>query len=127
MKLLIDTHVFLWLLYAPEKIDTKQMQALNNLDNTLYLSSMSIAEIMIKRSLGKLNVDFKNPNELINILEHMGIKLLDYDGLSALHLGSLPFHHRDPFDRMIITQAIEYNYTIVTVDAKFKMYPCKLL
>jgi PIN domain nuclease of toxin-antitoxin system len=127
VKLLIDTHIFLWLLYSPEKVPSKQMAYLSDTGNLLYLSAMSIAEIMIKHSLGKLDIDLHSPKKLTEILEKMGIILLDYDGMSALRLGALPFHHRDPFDRMIITQAIQHSLTIVTVDSKFSNYPCKLL
>ncbi len=61
------------------------------------------------------------------ILDEMGIEVLDFDANSALLLGSLPFYHRDPFDRMIISQAITRKYKIISVDKKFKLYDCELL
>jgi PIN domain nuclease of toxin-antitoxin system len=127
MRLLLDTHIFLWLLYQPEKVSRHHMAHLRDTDNALYLSAVSIAEIMIKHSLGKLDISLPSHDALVEILDQMGITLLDYDGASALHLGTLPFHHRDPFDRMIITQAIEHNLTIVTVDSYFQKYGCRLL
>ena len=57
----------------------------------------------------------------------MGVDVLDFDANSALVLGTLPFHHRDPFDRMIISQAITKQYKIISVDKKFKLYNCELL
>ncbi len=123
MNIIIDTHVFLWLLYSPEKIKSSQLEVLQDLDNSLYLSSMSIAEIMIKKSLGKLDVEF----QLDFVLPKLGVSLIDYDAFSALRLASMPFHHQDPFDRMIISQAIENKFYILTADRKFKMYDCLLI
>jgi len=78
---------------------------------------------MIKKSLGKLDVEF----DLNYALEMFGMKILDFDAKSALKLASLSFHHRDPFDRMIISQAIANNYTVFSLDRKFEMYGCELL
>ncbi len=123
MNIIIDTHIFLWLASDVKKVDKKYMQYLENTDNNIYLSSLSIAEIMIKKSIGNLEFDA----DILKILEEMGIEVLDFDGCSALLLGSLPFHHRDPFDRMIISQAVTKKYNIISVDRKFKLYDCKLL
>ncbi len=123
MKILIDTRIFLWLIYQPSKINNSFLTLLKNTKNDIYLSSISLAEIMIKKSIGKLDVEF-DLNEAVNKL---GLSLLDYDAFSALHLASLPFHHKDPFDRMIISQAIENNFKIMTVDSKFSLYECTLI
>ena len=123
MKILIDTHIFLWLLYNPNKIKQRYIDILGNSNNQIYISSLSIAEIMIKKSVNKLNVEF----DLDYSLEKFNAKILDFDARSALLLASLPFHHRDPFDRMIISQAITKKLTIFSVDKKFKLYECELL
>ncbi len=99
------------------------MVYLEDRENTLYLSAMSIAEMMIKKSLGNLELAF----DMLKMIEEMGIEILDFDGKSALHLGTLPFHHRDPFDRMIISQAISNGYRLMSEDQKFKMYDCDLI
>ena len=99
------------------------MQFLEDTNNNIYLSSLSIAEIMIKKSIGHL--DFNADIRII--LDEMGIEVLDFDANSALLLGALPFHHRDPFDRMIISQAVTKKYKIISVDNKFKFYDCELL
>lgn len=78
---------------------------------------------MIKASIGKLGIDF-NP---IEIAEKSGFEMLDYTAGDALLLKELPFHHKDPFDRMIIAQSISNNYPIITDDIKFKKYDCKLM
>jgi len=123
MKILIDTHIFLWLLYDPGKIKQRYIDILGNCDNQIYISSLSIAEIMIKKSVNKLDVEF----DLDYSLEKFDAKILDFDARSALLLESLPFHHRDPFDRMIISQAITGKLTIFSVDRKFQLYACRLL
>ena len=99
------------------------MRYIGDVGNSIYLSSMSIAEIMIKKSIGHLNFDA----EILTILDEMGIKVLDFDTSSALLLGVLPFHHRDPFDRMILSQAMSKKYKIISVDRKFALYDCELL
>lgn len=123
MNIIIDTHIFLSLIYDTKKIAPHHKSYLEDLNNTLYLSSISIAEIMIKKSIGNLNVDF----DMFGMCEQMGIEILEFDGLSALMLGDLPYHHRDPFDRMIISQSITKKYKLISVDKKFEQYQCELL
>ena len=123
MNIIIDTHIFLWLAADLKKVSKKHMQYIENLDNNIYLSSISIAEIEIKKSIG--NLDFEA--DILKILDEMGIEVLNFDAKSAIMLGTLPMHHRDPFDRMIISQAITNGYKIITVDNKFKLYECELL
>ena len=123
MNIIIDTHVFLWLAADLQKINQKHLEYIKNIDNNIYLSSLSIAEIMIKNSIGNLDFD----GDILMILDEMAIDILDFDANSALLLGSLPFHHRDPFDRIIISQAITKKYKIISADRKFKLYDCKLL
>ncbi len=123
MNIIIDTHIFLWLAADVKKIDKKHMQYIEDMGNRLYLSSISIAEIMIKKSIGHLEFDA----DILMLLDEMGIEVLAFDAGSALHLGSLPFYHRDPFDRMILSQAITGKYKVISVDRKFALYDCELL
>ena len=102
MKIIIDTHIFLWILTDPEHISKDQRAEIERLSNIIYVSSISIAEIMIKSSIGKLNCNF-NPLEMA---EKSGFDMLDFRGEDALLLQDLPFHHKDPFDRMLIAQSI---------------------
>lgn len=78
---------------------------------------------MIKKSLGKLEF---NGNPLI-AAEKSGFDFLDFSAEAALALGELPYHHKDPFDRMLIVQSQVSNYAIMTDDSKFKLYECKLI
>lgn len=123
MNVLIDTHIFLWLMFDTKKISSKHMKILQDTSNNIFLSSLSIAEIMIKKSLNKLDVEF----DLEYVLDLFDMKILDFNAKSALLLHLLPYYHHDPFDRMIITQAISHKYKIISVDNKFAKYECDLL
>ncbi len=123
MKLLLDTHTFLWGISDPDRIPSQQRNEIISLANEVYVSAVSVAEIMIKSSVGKLHVDF-DPNE--QILK-AGFQPLDFSGHDAVRLRDLPFHHRDPFDRMLISQALERNLTIVTQDREFIRYGCRVM
>lgn len=123
MKLLLDTHMFLWTISEPARIPNAQRDQIESLANIVYVSAVSVAEIMIKASTGKLHIDF-DPNE--QIIE-AGFEPLDFSGRDALRLGELPFHHRDPFDRMLISQALERRLRIVTRDPAFKQYDCRVV
>ena len=123
MKLLLDTHTFLWAISDPDRIPEHQRDQIKQLANTVYISAVSVAEIMIKASIGKIDFPF-DANEQIAAA---GFLPLDFSGGDATRLRELPFHHRDPFDRMLISQAIERNLFIVTQDQAFKHYSCQLI
>jgi PIN domain nuclease of toxin-antitoxin system len=123
MNIIIDTHIFLWLIYEPQKVNKKHFSYLEDSSNNLYLSSISVAEMMIKKSLGNLDIDF----DLFEIILDMDIEILDFNAKSALLLATLPFHHKDPFDRMIISQSMSNGFKIISEDKKFKMYSCELI
>jgi len=123
MKVLIDTHIFLWALIDPQRIPEKKRSEVESAANLVYLSAISIAEIMIKASLGKLDIGFDPVEEA----GRCGFEILDFTGRDALWLGKLPFHHKDPFDRMIIAQSLTTGIPIMSEDKKFKLYECRLL
>ncbi len=123
MRIIIDTHIFLWALSDPKRIDKDKLAEIETQANIVYVSSISIAEIMIKASLGKLDVAF-NPVEMA---EKCGFESLEFRGEDALLLRDLPFHHRDPFDRMLIAQSLVNQYPILTNDREFQAYDCKLM
>ena len=93
------------------------------MSNTVYVSSITIAEMMIKASIGKLKIDF----DPVDMAEQSGFELLDFSGHDALLLKDMPFHHKDPFDRMLIAQSITNKCHIMTDDKKFNLYECQLL
>ena len=123
MNIIIDTHIFMWALAAPSKLSETNLSALEDYSNTIYISSVSIAELMIKASIGKFHIDF-NP---VDSAEESGFALLDFSAKAALLLKEMPFHHKDPFDRMLIAQSISLNYPIMTQDPKIAQYNCQIL
>ena len=123
MKLLLDTHTFLWALSEPNRLSKKQIATMEDPTNKVYVSSISITEIAIKTSLGKLELSF----DPIDAAERSGFEMLDFSAKDALLLKDLPFHHRDPFDRMLITQAISRKLIFVTQDSLMDPYDCRTL
>ena len=123
MKIIIDTHIFLWTLSTPEKITENKLRELELPTNIIFVSSVTIAEIMIKASIGKLRIDF----DPVDFAMQSGFELLDFTGNDALPLKSLPFHHRDPFDRMLISQSITTKFPLMTDDSKIKLYECRVI
>lgn len=123
MRVIVDTHILLWALENPNRLSFSQVEAIEDPTNTVRVSAASIAEIAIKCSLGKLQVN----GDLLSGIRDSGFEILDYTGEEAMLLQTLPFHHRDPFDRMIITQAMYRAYYVMTNDAVFSSYPCSTL
>ena len=123
MNVIIDTHIFLWALSAPEKLSATKRSILEDLSNTVYVCAVTIAEIMIKASLGKLQFDF-NP---VEIARESGFALRPFSAEAALLLKDLPFHHKDPFDRMLIAQSLADNFHIMSDDPKIAQYNCQVL
>lgn len=123
MKILIDTHIFLWMLSYPEKLNEKRRYELESPANEVFLSSMSVTELMIKHSIGKIDINF----DPLEMAQKMGLEILDFSGPDALFLKELPFYHKDPFDRMIIAQAINGELKLMSDDSKFKPYQCKII
>lgn len=122
MRYLIDTHIFLWLLCEPTKIPSHKLDILKDGLNEVCMSSMSFGEISLKFSLGKLSLQGATPDELPSLAIQMGIKIIDAtaDELSSIH--KLPNLHKDPFDRLIIHQAICGKMILVSEDGKFAVY-----
>ena len=123
MNIIIDTHIFLWALSEPLKINDKKRSMLEDLSNTIYVSAISIAELMLKASIEKLKIDF-NP---VTLARESGFSLLDFSADAALLLKEMPFHHKDPFDRMLIAQSLANGYPIMTEDPKIALYECRVL
>lgn len=123
MKIIIDTHVFLWSLAEPERIAAANRKTIESMANIVYVSAVSIAEIAIKTSLGKLQVGL----DPVQHAKDSGYELLGFTADAALHLQDLPFHHKDPFDRMLIAQSLDMKCHIMSDDAKFSLYDCKLI
>lgn len=123
MKILVDTHIFLWMLSCPEKLNDKRRYELESPANEILLSAMSIAELMIKRSIGKIDFEF----DPLEVAQKTGLEILSFSGAEAMVLGELPLHHKDPFDRMLIAQALINRLSLMSDDSKFLQYECKVI
>ncbi len=122
MKFLLDTHTLLWLLNDETVIPAETRRQLSDTTNQLFVSTASIWEIAIKRSLGKLVLS-RPTREIIDELPAIGILLMPVLSEHILRLEELPFHHKDPFDRIIIAQALVEEWVIVSRDINFPLYP----
>jgi PIN domain nuclease of toxin-antitoxin system len=127
VKLLLDTHVFLWLNDDPKQLSQTVKALCSSGEHEFYLSMASPWEIQIKRQLGKLSLAMPI-NELVskNTMEN-NIKLLPVELSHISYLEQLPQHHKDPFDRIIITQAIIEGLTVITVDHAFADYSVRVM
>ena len=127
MNLLLDTHIFIWWEIEMYKLSAKRLQMLEDENNRLFLSLASIWEIQLKIMLNK----FKFPKPLPEIIREQQIindlQILSITPEHIYELENLPFHHKDPFDRLLIAQAIIEDYTLVTDDPKFSDYSVKLI
>jgi len=123
MKVLVDTHVFLWLLAEPDRIGVKARRVLEDPANTVFVSAVSGWEIEIKRALGKLHT----PADLGQSVQTLRFTELPLHLRHVKELPRLPDRHRDPFDRMLIAQARADNLILVTHDQRIIGYPVKTM
>ncbi|HHT9138601.1 MAG TPA: type II toxin-antitoxin system VapC family toxin [Candidatus Wunengus sp. YC60] len=123
MKLLLDTHTFLWFIMGNTKLSDNARKLMEDTDNEKLLSVVSIWEMAIKASLGKLS--FAEPFEVLipQQLKLNGIELLNIKTEHAAIITTLPFHHRDPFDRLLIAQSMVERLPILSADINFDNYP----
>jgi PIN domain nuclease of toxin-antitoxin system len=122
MRLLLDTHAFLWWDESPKKLSKTAFAAIEDDNNELYLSLISIWEIQIKMQLGKLTLRSKLKEIIEQQTTENSIQLLALDTAHIYHLDSLPSHHKDPFDRLLIAQASHENLTMITDDSLIQKY-----
>lgn len=124
MTYVIDTHILLWLIFDPDKIDTKKLELLKNPKNSLFVTNISFWEIALKYGLGKLQLQGLAPDGLQDVVTQMGIEIHSIDSLSMSGVYKLQKmeNHRDPFDRLIIWECIQQGFTLVSDDSKFKQY-----
>lgn len=122
MRLLLDTHVVLWQLSGERELAAPAREAIAAADDLLF-SAASFAEVGIKASVGKLDV----PDDLQARIADSGVRTLGLSPAHGLAVADLPVHHRDPFDRLIIAQAMIEGLTVVTADARFQEYRIELL
>jgi PIN domain nuclease of toxin-antitoxin system len=118
MNLLLDTHVLLWWLDDPAQLSEAAGVAIRDGANAVYVSAATVWEIVIKKTLGKLDA----PDNLDEVLRECRFTPLPVSVAHALAVHSLPMHHRDPFDRMLVAQARTEGMTVVTRDPRILEY-----
>ncbi|BDI29246.1 twitching motility protein PilT [Capsulimonas corticalis] len=127
MNLLLDTHVFIWWSSDPGKLSSRVADLCRNRETGLFLSVIRIWEIQIKSQLGKLDLEFPIETIVTRHQEQNRLQILPVNLAHPLALGSLPLHHRDPFDRMFIAQAIVEKLSLASADSQFSAYPVDLI
>jgi PIN domain nuclease of toxin-antitoxin system len=127
MKVLVDTHTFLWDLLGDHRSSRLAKQILKSDEHELFFSLVSLWEFAIKIKTGKLNALGSSVSYLRDEMENYSMQLLPIRYNHILQLEALPAHHSDPFDRLLIAQAITESLPILTNDQKIQLYPVKLL
>ncbi len=124
MIYLLDTHYVLWSLFEPDKIAKPVRQILENDMDSKLISGVNLWEISLKFSLGKLELGGTNPGDILDSLLNAGFEVAELESRLLATYYQLPHRddHRDPFDRLLIWQAISSNYTLITHDRKIEQY-----
>ncbi len=121
---MLDTHALIWALSAPRRLPERISRSLEDPATVVYASAASTWEIAIKAALGKIHADL---DEVVDGIRRTGFTELSVSIDHARRLGELPAHHRDPFDRLLVAQALHEGLTVVTHDAMLRRYPVPVL
>jgi PIN domain nuclease of toxin-antitoxin system len=127
LKLLLDTHVLLWAAIDPTRIAPDCRAAIEDGANEVWVSVVSAWEIAIKQSLGKLELARPAEHWVPEVLQKTGFDSLSVDLAAALRVRALPWHHRDPFDRLIVAQALEAGFVLATRAGHLNAYGVTIL
>jgi PIN domain nuclease of toxin-antitoxin system len=122
MRVLVDTHVFLWWVEGDRALPVKARAALADRENECLLSLVSAWEMAIKAGLGKLKLALPAKRYVVEHVAANGFRMLDIQIAHVGRVETLAPHHRDPFDRLLIAQALEENLPVVTADPVFRKY-----
>ena len=123
MNFLIDSHVLIWVVTDTTKLSRDVISKLEDNNNTIIVSAISFWEISMKYSFGKLKLNGILPDQLPDLVNEMGFLTIPLSVEVAASYNNLtPAHHKDPFDRMLIWQAIRNNYTLISKDENIKQY-----
>ena len=120
-RLLLDTHILLWYFQDNPHLKLETSNLLENPNNDLYISIVSLWEIVIKINIGKLNIEW-TLQDLLALLGQFNIEILPLTPVDLQLYLTLPLHHRDPFDRMLVAQANNNSLVLISYDKIFNMY-----
>ena len=126
MKLLLDTHAFLWFIAGDDRLSRNARGAMERDDAELFLSAASVWEMAIKASLGRLTLPVSVADTVAEKVED-GFRMLPVEWEHAAAVQELPWHHRDPFDRLLIAQAAAEKMPLVTGDRIFRAYGANII
>ena len=127
MKILIDTHALLWIISDSRQLSKKAKEFFFDPKNKLFFSAASFWEISIKISLGKLQLKDNWPKQIEKELDYNGIAWLPIEKKHCIKVAELPFHHRDPFDRLLISQSIVEKMALMSADNKIALYDINII
>ena len=127
MKVLLDTHTLLWFIHGDERLSPRSREIILDHLSQLYYSMVSIWEITIKESLGKIELSKNWLGTIESELIANGVQRAVIDFKTFKTLSSLPFHHRDPFDRLLISQAMSNDMTLLSRDTILKQYTVNVI
>ena len=127
MKVLLDTHVLLWFFMGDKRLSKRARKLIESDDNQCLFSDASLWEIAIKQSIGKLELVEPFDSRLTAALQRNAIETVPIEKSHIFGVARLPFHHRDPFDRLLIATALVENLPIVTDDSAYKAYGANLV
>jgi PIN domain nuclease of toxin-antitoxin system len=122
VKILLDTQCWLGMQTAPERFSPQALELVRDMETELYLSAASAWEIAIKFALGKLPLPLPPARYVPTRMASSGVNGLPVTHLHALHVATLPLHHRDPFDRLLVAQAQLEGFPIMTADEQLSAY-----
>jgi PIN domain nuclease of toxin-antitoxin system len=127
VKLLLDTHIFIWWVSDPSKLSQQALALCEDDTNSLIVSVASIWEMQIKQQLGKLTLNLPLQELIANQQQTNDVAVLPIELVHVLALQGLPTHHKDPFDRMLVAQAIVEQAILLSADSVFAAYPVQVL
>ena len=123
MKYLLDTHSLLWTIFEPDKLSTEAQEIILDQNNIVCISLISLWEISIKQNIGRLDI----PKKFFEVVNQGGFEMLPLTVLQIEQYRTLPLHHRDPFDRMLIVQAQQQKLIFITRDPEISKYDVEIV
>ncbi|MBA4396029.1 MAG: PIN domain nuclease [Syntrophus sp. (in: bacteria)] len=123
MNCLLDTHTFLWSIFDPAQISAKARGIIRNPDNIIHVSVVTFWEISLKYAIGKLELTQLLPDEFPGVARQMNLSIMNLSEQESATFYKLPqMEHKDPFDRLVIWQAIHHRMSLISKDSKLKGY-----
>ena len=123
MKYLLDTHSLLWTVFEPDKLSAEAQKIIVAQSNIICVSLISLWEISIKQNIGRLDI----PKEFFEVVREGGFEILPLTIPQIQQYRTLPLHHRDPFDRMLVVQARQQKLILITRDSEISKYDVKIV